>query len=487
MLLPVFAPSPAQAYNFTQPPTVQNGTVCPGTGLTRRMLPCIKETVLYVTNQVLVPFSSFMAGTIALACTLAVVIWGVLMASGKATAPMRDALVMAMKIGGVIMFTTNFGSVFGMLLDAMDGMLGVVSGYVLVASSFSTHPNCIIPAGDSAVLRVWDAVDCTIEILVGGIFSPLTLSLGIVGFLVSCLFSGAAGFMIALAGFYLIIQLLMAIIQALFMFISSYIGFALMILISPLFVPLILFHVTKPYFTRWLRITLSFILQPMLIFAFLAMLLAAFDTVVYTGPNSLYRTLANDNNQSGCGTVDNPIPPGSSFNLGEWLRCAGAYAQGNLGAQAININPAQLAGSLGLPANSIYTGATGAIAQLSNPAMNQQGSTPMDIFNVLGIGAGGGQQRFFRTSVPVLGIDWWMLAMVNDYIDSSSGTPTPNVVAFLADLLLAFGMALLTAYIFTSMVKFLPFIGSGIAGGQIESGKAPGGGIGLPGVLGGGG
>ncbi len=441
-------PAPAYAYNFITPDTIgtATGRVCAiddsilgdanlqAFGFTKRIVICVKETILSAVYNFLVPFSDYIAKTIAVAITLAVALWGVMMVSGRTTAPIRDAFVLAVKIGAVVLFTANFGGIFPVMLDAMESLLSIVTGFI----GFSTFTCPNVFSGDSLV--VWERVDCAINTLIGGIFSAFTVGSGIVGLLVALLFSGTIGLFIGLMGVMLIVQLLFAIARAVYIFVTGYIAFALMALMSPLFVPLILFRATKSFFEKWLKLTMGFVLQPVFIFVYLTMLMAAFDTIVYSGPRSLYRAIAGgDVNNVGVSVVDQ-----FNFSMGDWLLASGAYAEKSQGSFGVNIDPKATVKRLGLP-DKIDTGTLKVIGEhFTNPA-DWQG----DIYAVMG------KKNFAEVQVALTtSADLKRLADVNH----------EDVTDYTINLFLSFIMALVTTYIFMSMLDFLPFIGSGLTG-----------------------
>jgi len=61
------------------------------------------------------------------------------------------------------------------------------------------------------------------------------------------------------------------------------VALALMSYLAVIFVPFSLFSHTKPYFDKWLSITLSFSLQPVVVVAFLSLLLGIFNDIIFPG------------------------------------------------------------------------------------------------------------------------------------------------------------------------------------------------------------
>src|SRR5690606_3294993 len=137
------------------------------------------------------------------------------------------------------------------ILDAMDDLLGRVVNVTGGGAAFGA-PACdqtfynSYPAGQ----RIWVYVDCALATLIGGILPGVSLTSGLLGFLVASLFSGATGAIIALMGFLLVVQLLVAIARAVYIYLTAYMAFSLMVVISPFFIPLILFRTTYAYFEQ---------------------------------------------------------------------------------------------------------------------------------------------------------------------------------------------------------------------------------------------
>jgi len=314
-------------------------------------------------------------------------------------------------------------------------------------SSLTNNVDCPAFSNSGIDLLIWEQVDCAIETLVGGIFSPFTLAFGMAGFLMGALLSTTAGVFIALMGIYIVIQILYALAKATYVFISAYIAFAFMVIISPLFIPCILFRVTKPYFDKWLRLTISFMLQPMILFAYLSMLMVAADLTIFTGPNSIYRVLAGN-------AVDSP-----GFELGAYLVQIGAYTEEPMGGQAIGVNPRKVLNEVGAP-GAADSGAAGKIGDLA--IRNSQAWVQNDVYNSLGIGNGGSDLRFFKVDWPTTAVDWEWLAMLDGSLQYPPTGPDPT--QYMIKVFTSFFMATVVAYIFLTMLDSLPFLSAGLAG-----------------------
>lgn len=471
---------PAYAYTFQSLPDTfrdpNTGEICPGPGLTRRVMPCIKETLVAVVDEMLVPISQDVADMVTIACALATALWGTLMIGGRNSAPVRDAIMLGIKMACVSVFCWNFGDAFGLTLDLMEDMLSLVTGFLLNASPFGSGTimdlgsgTLCLDHGGSDVLRVWDAVDCSINALVGGIFSPVSLTMGLVGFLVSCLFSNSVGFTIGFLGIYLILQLIWAIVRSLYIFLSAYIGVCIMVIISPFFIPTMLFRATKGYFAKWLRIFMSFVIQPLFLFTYLAMLLTAFNIVVYTGQNSLYHAIVGDDAlQPDFGV---PMDEGGQGGIGGWLFTHGAYAKDVINPVAVALNTGDVQSGINqanqqvMPSTAADTGAGGVVAQKPSSALETviavSSNRQATIIRQLGTGANNTELRFFQFDIPTTTINWNVLAGVNGFASTPNG-----IGSYLLRILLSTFMALIVGYIFIELLDTIPFIGSGIAMGS---------------------
>ena len=490
VMMSFFAPMPAHAFDFSNSPNLGIGgpQICPdGYGLTRRLVPCIRDTILIATNTFIIPFSAYMADAVKAACVIAIIMWAVSMLSGTETAPIKDAMVTVVKIAAVLIFCNNFGEdtatgtavldpankhggTFGLVLDIMDELLNIVTGYVVTWSQFGQEGNCPKISETVQSLQVWNSVDCVIETLIGGIFSPLTLSAGIVGFLTACLFSNTVGFIIGIAGVYLIYKILYAIFKCTYIYISAYLGVAIMVIISPLFIPTLLFKPTKSYFDRWLKLFLGFIIQPLVIFAYLAMLLAAFNVTVVSGRHSLYNTIAGgDACFLATETDDDSCGDGvSKGQLGTWMLNIGGYTDKDVGGQAIVINSktVKAAGLVPKSAND-----TGALGKVSNLMLDYAQTQQNGIMNTLGIN--GANPKFFEIDIPEQTVDWDHLAQANGFDGSDDAHSTTSYVL---NVLVSAFMALLVGYIFVDILEILPFISNGLAlSGGLADGKLSGG------------
>ena len=163
--------------------------------------------------------------------------------------------------------------------------------------------------------RVWDAVDCRVGYYFG---MQLLYNIGSAGFFGSGSTSGsdssspanfgstgkdgisslskpgvltffvvmfgffmAGNIIIVLCGMIFGIMFLSVIFYFLNIYLVSMVTLYVMMYISPIFVPMLLFERTKAYFDSWIKIVVSCALQPAVVGGFIALLLTMYDSVFY--------------------------------------------------------------------------------------------------------------------------------------------------------------------------------------------------------------
>jgi hypothetical protein len=119
------------------------------------------------------------------------------------------------------------------------------------------------------------------------------------------------GVIFAIIGFIYIWGLLFMIARALFTYLGCYIALTLVMIIGPLFIPLVLFRVTKDYFEKWVKLVIGFSLQPIFLLIFIMMTIVAVDLAMFSGNYSLMYRIAGEATRS------------SNFNLNKYLEDKG--------------------------------------------------------------------------------------------------------------------------------------------------------------------
>ena len=127
-------------------------------------------------------------------------------------------------------------------------------------------------------LAVWDTLDCKIARYLG--FGPTADVASLTVILLALAFTGALGvyFIISLLvfGFFLII----AAVRAVHIFLTSAISIIIMVYVSPIIIPSLLFKRTEGIFKNWLNNLISFSLQPIILFAYIGLFVTIFDQLL---------------------------------------------------------------------------------------------------------------------------------------------------------------------------------------------------------------
>ena len=114
---------------------------------------------------------------------------------------------------------------------------------------------------------------------------------------------------------YLFLHTLIVRFIAMFMFYT--ISLYAMFFISPIFIPMVLFEKTREMFDGWLKVTLSFALQPAIVAAFMTMMLTMYDKALYGNCTFIRHTYPFNN--SIITTFEPSLPSSDSATCGESL------------------------------------------------------------------------------------------------------------------------------------------------------------------------
>ena len=212
----------------------------------------------------------------------------------------KEILTYILKIGLVMYFATGdawqstfFNSVYGassefammvFKIETMQepnkrdgcqfGRISLPDGSEQVATTY--------PAGKE-YLAIWDTLDCKIMRYLG--FGPEASAANIVMLILAGYFTGAVGVYFSLSLMIFGLLLIAATIRALHIFLASCLSIIIMVFVSPIIIPLTLFEKTKSIFDNWLKELISFVLQPMILFAYIAIFVTIMDKTMIGSAN----------------------------------------------------------------------------------------------------------------------------------------------------------------------------------------------------------
>ncbi len=124
-------------------------------------------------------------------------------------------------------------------------------------------------------LKLWDTLDCKIVRAIG--FGPSFNVANLVLTILAGLFTGGLGIIFVIFTFIFAFFYISMTIRALHIFLISTIAIAILIFISPITIATVMFQKTKSVFDGWLRNLLGFMVQPAILFAYIAILVAVMD------------------------------------------------------------------------------------------------------------------------------------------------------------------------------------------------------------------
>ncbi|WP_265036955.1 TrbL/VirB6 family protein [Wolbachia endosymbiont (group A) of Anomoia purmunda] len=248
--------------------------------------------------------------TVTAVLILALVLFSIKAMSGGVQRP-QEMYMLIIKFALVIYFTT--GSTMSHYYGELTRLSNGLSEIVLKASSESKGI-CNYNAGTDyeytraekrvsySYLAPWDRLDCRILFYLGapldgiggkigtGGVATLAVLLGaapvllVAGSVIGIIFAGGQ-ILIALVAIFMAILLMMVILWLCYVFILSLVALSVIIILSPLFIPMVLFQHTKGYFDGWVRELITYSLYPVILFAFLSFMFIACDKIYYKNLN----------------------------------------------------------------------------------------------------------------------------------------------------------------------------------------------------------
>jgi hypothetical protein len=137
-------------------------------------------------------------------------------------------------------------------------------------------------------MRLWDTIDCKISKFLGvgdNLRAPRSPHL-ITAVLAIAASAIGVGLLMLILCIAVTVFFLLVVIRVVSIYIMSAIGLILLVYISPLIIPTALFKYTRYIFKSWLSQIVAYIIQPVILFAFLGFMFAAFDMAMFGGNHS---------------------------------------------------------------------------------------------------------------------------------------------------------------------------------------------------------
>jgi len=355
-----------QAHAFVwSDPIMQNA--CESGGFTYKAVNCFRAALQGTLNQFLsksngTNLKDFYEDTMNVAAVLAMAIYGLRISLGEVRSISGESVLFIIKIGAAYLVIDNFADPapsptipisFNGLIDISEDLINKVTGAFISESDsqFSLLGSCAsklnlgvldpMDPGERWDAFIWARVDCMIGGFMGfGLMSgAVTSGVGLI--LESATASsannelfGSIGPLIVYMGYSMMFGLFMSILRAVYMFLYSMVLLSFMWLLFPAAMICLLFKHTSSYFFNWLSIVISCLLQPMMVLAYLALMMTAMDAAIYTSPYSLLASITGKTacDSAGCDYANWP-------KLIQEAKTTGRIADCNINTVSINNSP----------------------------------------------------------------------------------------------------------------------------------------------------
>ena len=231
-------------------------------------------------------------GTVRVVLTLAIMFYGlkILIAHNMSEIKKSDIIMFCIKIGLVMYFATgdawqsvffdgvyNSSMVFSKIVFHIESTMPDVKKDGCQFDSGSLGPAKAYPSGKD-YLSIWDTLDCKIARYLG--FAPTASVANIASLIFAGLFTGPVGIYFVMGLMFFGFFFIAMTIRALHIFLSSAMSIIIMVYISPIIIPTVMFPKTAGIFKNWLTNLISFCLQPMILFAYIAIFITVFDSTM---------------------------------------------------------------------------------------------------------------------------------------------------------------------------------------------------------------
>lgn len=216
---------------------------------------CIEKTVRDSVTGALFALSDYFKGAVAAMLILAVTMHGARMLSGERGINAKSLGVM-LKIVFVAFFAYNLGGFAESVFNIMDELLGYsVNGY-----------------------SPWGMIDSILGTIFG--FAPgVALFQGLM-WLVTGFASGTTSAGMSATLVVAFIELILFVIEIIYTFLIAYIIVGFMLILSPMFIPMLLFQVSERYFKKWLDTIIGAMLIPVFLFGLLSLSLGVYTKLI---------------------------------------------------------------------------------------------------------------------------------------------------------------------------------------------------------------
>lgn len=249
------------------------------------IVPCLRDTIQEATEYITDQFDEMLkAGATAFA-VLVVTIFGVKGMTQEGDVK-KDGFILLMKIGLMFLFIDNFGGYIPAAFNTVQ------EGVEIVTSTLGSGNYECDMSGFPGEMP-WAYMDCVLGTLFG--FAPnMILGSSVFGVLGSALWSGQFGAMLFAGGMFIFFFLLRLLLRAIYTYLMALVILGFLIIISPVLIPLLMMGVTFQYFEHWMRATISVMLQPVIMLAYITLSFSILDQMMFDDEKGIAKQMPPD-------------------------------------------------------------------------------------------------------------------------------------------------------------------------------------------------
>lgn len=237
----------------------------------------------------------------------AVVIFGFRLMAGTVKMIPRESFILIFKIIGVSMFLLNYKDIYELLIHTTYNLGNMIAK---MTSGFGD----ICGTGEVSVVdsvpTLWAQFDCVFHNLLG--IRSGALIAGIMAMVLALVFSGGMLAGAAIGIIYILLTLITAAMRMVFVYVASIISISFLMLLGPIFVPLVLFSSRVDQFKKWAIMTVMHMFVPMLLYIVMVIVLVMLQYSIFVGPTSLFYMFSGKVPQEAV-DFQSVVAPGSAY------------------------------------------------------------------------------------------------------------------------------------------------------------------------------
>lgn len=250
--------------------------------LTGAIIPCIMYTVETTGKVYAEKFAAMMMPAVMAFLTLAITFFGLKLLQGEGQIGPK-ALLFLLKIAFVVGFLQLMPSLIAPVHSIMRESSEILAGVLAKPGKFSCDYAAYLKPGGELI---WAQMDCVVGKLFGFMVADPTkepnmlLAASGLGLLGGFLAGGTFGMFVFFALLGVLFTLFNFVVKTLLGYLNGFLIATLLIIISPLFLPLALLQPTAQYFDKWWKGIVAAMLMPVLITGYVVLALMLYDHVL---------------------------------------------------------------------------------------------------------------------------------------------------------------------------------------------------------------